>query len=317
MVQKKCAILLIIFNRPDTTQVVFDVIKKAKPNKLYIADDAPRSNYENDKILCDQAKKITEVIDWDCNVKRLYQNKNIGCSLGPQAAFNWFFLHEKEGIILEDDCVPDLSFFNFASQMLEEFRNNKKIISINGSNLGFELKNGDSYFFSRYMNMWGWATWADRANAIDYQLNSWKTEKNHLIYLHIKMRNSFFDFDINWYRYWQHKFDLTVSQKNITWWDWQWIWHQTKYNMLSIIPSVNLVSNIGFNENATHTKETQNPASNLKISTLLFPISHPKKIKSNFDYEENYVKWVWCYYKRLPLSFYVKQTIKKILKIKS
>ena len=135
-------VLFIIFNRPDSTKKVFEAIKQAKPSLLYIAADAPRTGNLNDAANCKAARAITENIDWPCEVKRLYQAKNLGCSFGPRAAFDWFFAQEPEGIILEDDCVPDPSFFTFAATMLERYRDNKKIISINGTNLGYKLTVG-------------------------------------------------------------------------------------------------------------------------------------------------------------------------------
>ena len=127
------------------------------------------------------------------------------------------------------------------------------------------------------------------------------------------MGQHFFDADIDWYKYWQHKFDLTVNQKNVTWWDWQWIWHQTLHQQLSIVPSVNLVTNIGFDTDATHTKELRNPAANIPTHPIVKPLQHPLAIKPNFVYEEQFVKWVWCYHKRLPALFYVKQCISTYL----
>ena len=307
------AILFIIFNRPSSTQKVFEEIKRAKPAKLYIAADAPRNNNTPDIENCKNARAVTENIDWPCEVKRLYQEKNLGCSFGPRAAFDWFFLQEEEGIILEDDCVPHRDFFPFAAAMLEKYRNNKKIISINGSNLGYKLKNDESYFFSRFMNMWGWATWADRAKEIDYSLDKWKQMKYPFWFLYNKMGQHLFDIDINWYKYWKHKFDLTVTKETITWWDWQWIWHQTMHQQLSIVPAVNLVTNIGFNEDATHTQETSNPAASIAVKEMELPLVHPSIMKPDYVYEENYVKWVWCYHKRLPALFYVKQFISTYL----
>jgi hypothetical protein len=314
MMKSTPAVLLIIFNRPDTTQKVFDAIRLAKPSRLYISADAPRFNNLTDEQKCKATRAITENIDWPCDVKRLYQEQNLGCSLGPRTAFSWFFSQEKEGVILEDDCVPHLDFFLFAAEMLDKYRVNKKIISINGSNLGYELKNGNSYTFSRYMNMWGWATWADRAQSIDYSLNDWKQVKNPFWHLYKRMRQNIFDTDIKWYEYWQHKFDLTVTKEAITWWDWQWIWHQISHQQLSIIPAVNLVSNIGFHVNGTHTHEENNPAANILVKSMRLPIKHPSKIQWDHDYEETYVKWVWCYHKRLPVSFYIKQFVSRVLK---
>ena len=162
--------------------------------------------------------------------------------------------------------------------------------------------------------MWGWATWADRANSIDYSLTQWKQISNPLGFLYRKLRQNRFDADVNWYKYWQHKFDLTAEQKNITWWDWQWIFHQITHDRLSVVPAVNLVTNIGFNSDATHTKEITNPAFNIPTITMNFPLKHPPKIKPDYVYEEQFVKWVWCYHKRLPFSFHLKRFILNLFK---
>ena len=307
------AVLLIIFNRPSTTQKVFEAIRNEKPSRLYIAADAPRSGNQDDQRKCAQTRAFTEDIDWPCEVHRLYQENNLGCSLGPRTAFKWFFDYEEEGIILEDDCVPHSDFFKFAEEMLNHFRDNPNIISINGSNLGFELLNGESYTFSRFMNMWGWATWRDRADSIDYDLKEWKQVKRPLWFLYSHLKQHLFDTDINWYKYWQHKFDLTVNKPGVTWWDWQWIFHQISNKQLSIVPAVNLVTNIGFDEDATHTREKNNPAANLPFQSIPFPIVHSSPIIPNYEFEEH-MKWVWCYHKRLPKLFYVKQFISSFIR---
>jgi len=306
--------LFIVFNRPDTTQRVFDAIRFAKPNRLYIAADAPRNSNDQDVELTQKVRAITELVTWPCEVKRLYQSENLGCSFGPRAAFDWFFTHENEGIILEDDCLPHPDFFSFATTMLEKYRNNNKIISINGSNLGYTLTNGNSYTFSRFMNMWGWATWANRAKSVDYTLASWKQIKSPIQYLHSKLKQHPFDTDFNWCRYWKHKFDLTVNSKTVSWWDWQWIWHQINHAQYSVVPARNLVSNIGFNNAATHTKESDNPAAAIPLEALPEPYQHPKKINADFFYEENYVKWIWCYYKRMKHIPSILNELKNIFK---
>lgn len=310
---RKVPVLFIVFNRPDTTAKVFAAVREAKPSVLYIAADAPRKNNDSDIDKCRLTREITEQVDWPCTVKRLYQEQNLGCSIGPRTAFNWFFSSEKEGIILEDDCVPHPDFFQFASEMLERFRENKQIISINGSNLGYTF-NDESYCFSRFMNMWGWATWADRAATIDYSLTQWKKVKHPLWFLYKQMRQGLFDTDINWYKYWQHKFDLTITKENITWWDWQWIFHQIVHKQISVVPAVNLISNIGFDADATHTHAADNPAANIPVAPMVFPLKHPEKIEADFIYEEHYVKWVWCYHKRLPLLFYIKMFLSGFVK---
>ena len=128
------------------------------------------------------------------------------------------------------------------------------------------------------------------------------------------MRQNIFDTDINWYKYWQHKFDLTIGSGNVTWWDWQWIWHQTLHQQLSVVPAVTLVSNIGFDADATHTQQPNNPAANIPVKSLAQTLKHPGQVKADLIYEEKYVKWVWCYHKRLPAGFYLKQFISKLFK---
>lgn len=307
-------VLLIIFNRPETTKKVFEVIRTVKPTKIFIAADGPRKSVSNDEENCHQARDIVSLIDWPCEINTLFQEKNLGCSLAPRAAFDWFFSHEPEGIILEDDCLADVSFFNYCSILLEKYRDDERIISINGSNLGYELSDGNSYTFSRFMNMWGWATWKRSADIIDYEVKEWLTIKKPLQKLYQVLRQNIFDSDINWYKYWKDKFDKTVNNKDKTWWDWQWIYYQIMNKKYSIVPSVNLVTNIGFNEEATHTKEYNNPASGIKNNKIEFPLIHPSKMSPDILYEEKFVKWVWCYHKRLPTTFYIKSILKKSLK---
>jgi hypothetical protein len=307
------AVLFILFNRPETTQKVFDAIRIAKPSRLYVAADAPRTGIGSDDEKCEAARAVTENIDWPCQVKRIYQDHNLGCSLGPRSAFDSFFTEEKEGVILEDDCVPHPDFFRFAQTMLERFRDNKRIISVNGSNLGYELTDGNSYSFSRFMNMWGWATWADRANTIDYSLTGWRAIEHPVWFLYRRLRQHPFDVDIGWYKYWQQKFDLTIESESATWWDWQWIWHQILHQQLSVVPAVNLVSNIGFHDEATHTRRPENPAADLPVMPLPQPYRHPRNIEIDKKYEEEFVKWVWCYHKRSSPTSYLKRLIAKSL----
>jgi hypothetical protein len=313
------AVLLIIFNRVNTTQKVFEAIRLAQPKRLYIAADGPRHGNSFDEENCLLTRLVTEHIDWPCEVKRLYQEKNLGCSKGPISAFNWFFSFENEGIILEDDCLPSESFFPFCGDLLERYRYDEEVLLISGCNMGYNLKSGCSYGFSGVPNMWGWATWKRSAVLIDYELKSWKQVKNKLTHTYKSFRQSFFDTDINWYRYWVDKFDRTVEQQAISWWDWQWIYYQTTNHKLSIFPAQNLVKNIGFDSDATHTKETSNPAADLKKYELSFPLLHPSKKKRIIDYEENCLKWTLFYHKRLPWHFHLRHSIKSwvLLKIKS
>ncbi len=156
----KIPILLLIFNRPDLTKKVFDQIKKAKPTQLFIAADGPRVGREHEQELCAQARATVDLIDWDCEVKTLFRDTNLGCGLGVSSAINWFFDHVEEGIILEDDCIPDLSFFSFCQTMLEQYRHDDRVAMISGTNvLPNQSVRESSYSFARYYDIWGWATW--------------------------------------------------------------------------------------------------------------------------------------------------------------
>lgn len=306
-------LLFIIFNRPKTTNQVFEVIRRVRPLKLYIAADAPRPGNLNDQKNCHETRLITEKIDWTCDVKRLYREKNLGCGIAVSEAIHWFFSHESEGIILEDDCLPHPDFFSFASLMLDRFRSNKKIISINGSNLGYELLTNNNYTFSRFMNMWGWATWNDRVNKIDYTMAEWKNIKHKTFWVYWHAKQGIFDVDINWYRLWRGKFSKVAEDPRFTW-DWQWIFFQLKNNKYSVVPARNLVTNIGFDEDATHTIASDNPSANLPLERLPQPWKHPITLRYDRIYEEKFIKWVWCYHKRLPVSFYIKKCISEFLK---
>ena len=155
------AVLFIIFNRPETTQRVFDAIRLAKPTRLYIAADGPRENKTGEKELCEQARKIAQNVDWDCEVKTLFQKENLGCGKAVSHAISWFFENEDMGIILEDDCLPHQSFFKYCEELLEKYKNNDRIGIISGNNFQKKRKIGSfSYYFSDIVNIWGWATWA-------------------------------------------------------------------------------------------------------------------------------------------------------------
>ena len=180
----KTPVLFIIFNRPDTTAQVFAAIKQARPARLFIAADAPRPGNKTDEERCRLTKEAVSNIDWPCEVFTLFRESNRGCGLGVSEAIQWFFEHNSEGIILEDDCVPHPDFFSFATLMLEKYRDDHQIISVNGSNLGYTPAVSESYTFSRFMNMWGWATWSDRACEIDYTMKEWKEIKKPLTWLY-------------------------------------------------------------------------------------------------------------------------------------
>lgn len=299
-------VLLIVFNRPDSTKLVLGVLESVKPQKFFIACDGPRIDRISDIELVKEVRTLCDNIGWKCEIERLYHDSNLGCSNGPRSAINWFFSHVEAGIILEDDCLPCPSFFKYCGTLLEYFKNDNQVLNICGSNMGYNKVDTSGYFFSRFMNMSGWATWRRSVIEIDYELKSWNKVRYPFWKSYKMLRQSFFDTDVNWYRYWRDKFDKTITIEHVSWWDWQWIYYQLSTKKLSVIPNQNLVSNIGFNASATHTKDPDNPLANLPTGTLTFPLKHLEYKKPDFGYEEYAVKWVWCYHKRQSLFHYIK-----------
>jgi hypothetical protein len=300
-------ILFLIFNRPDFAIKVLSQIAKIKPNKLYVAADGPRLNTPNDIGLCSITRSIVEEnITWDCKVTYLFREENLGCKLAVSQAINWFFEKEEAGIILEDDCLPDLSFFPYCQELLERFKDDKRILSINGCNLGYNNEEA-SYFYSRYHNPWGWATWRRAAQQISYEISEW-ANIDKLRFLKNRLRTGIVDFDLKWIEYWKINFD-TLSSGKFDSWAYFWSYHQFKYKKLTIVPSRNLIENIGFNNSATHTTLSEHPAAHLKINTINFPLLHNCNINFCVEYEENFVKPIHYMHHRLPNSFYLKKWI--------
>jgi len=240
-------VLLILFNRPDTTSVVFQAIRKARPDKLYIFADAPRTGNNTDVILCNEVKNIVSVVDWECNVHKFYSDKNLGCGPGPAAAITWAFENEDRLIILEDDCVPANSFFPFCNELLEKYKDDERIWTVSGNNYYEEIIIPYSYIFSNYGHSWGWATWKRCWNYFDIEMK----QLSHFFEIggfenvfSNKKEIKYFD---NYYR---RIMDNSKYNKHV--WDSQANFAVKSNRGLSIVPAKNLVKNIGYQ--GTHSK---------------------------------------------------------------
>ena len=286
-------VLFLIFNRPDLTSLVFEEIKKLRPKFLFISADGPRKEILSDSDKCKSTREIVmNGIDWECNIKTLFRDKNAGCKKAVSEGIIWFFENVEQGIILEDDCLPNTSFFEYCEELLEKFKDDENIISISGSNFGYQLSNGTSYGFSRFMNMWGWATWKRSVALIDYEMTKWKRLPSKDMFLYSKLRGNG-SLDTRWISYWKNLFNITASGKLDTW-DYQWVFAQLRFGKLSIFPAKNLVENIGFSENATHTKEENAEIEGIKRQHLSIPLVHPEKRVIDDYYEEIYIKKIWA-----------------------
>ena len=274
-------ILLIIFNRPDTTARVFEQIRKIKPKKLFVAADAPRN--AADQALCQQARQLATKIDWDCELKTLFQETNLGCGQAPAAAISWFFEQQEEGIILEDDCLPDLSFFGFCKEMLQRFRQDENIFMVSGTNYAQSwYTQNQSYHFSFYGSCWGWATWRRAWQHFDYQLKEWENPQNAQLVRNIVANDRYYEL------YLEPVYQKTFQNPQaVSWWDYQWSFARYLKAGLAVVPSQNLIKNIGFGQDATHTNAASpDPFVNLPTSSVAFPLLDNTNIVPDRLYEK-------------------------------
>jgi hypothetical protein len=263
------ALLFIVFNRPNTTAKVFNEIRKARPERLYIASDGPREHLidELQKINC--VRKIVTDVDWKCEVRTLFSEKNLGCKEACGKAINWFFEKEEEGIILEDDCLPHPDFFYFCEILLNYYRHEKKIFQITGSNFQNNIKRGKaSYYFSNYNHLWGWATWKRVWDRFDPSASQWSGDGRELL-------SEIETLTLDQKRYWAFNLDRVTRNQDHEIWDYQFTFSQWANNRVALIPRNSLVKNIGFTLTATHTKEPGHWLSEVDAHEMVFPLKHP------------------------------------------
>jgi len=261
-------VAFIIFNRPDTTERVFAEIARAKPPKLLVIGDGPRPSRQGEAQKVEATRKIIQRVDWDCEVITNFSAVNLGCKKRVSSGIDWIFEQVEEAIILEDDCLPDPTFFRYCQEMLGRYRHDQRIGMISGDNFQFGRRySADSYYFSKYVHIWGWATWRDRwVECYDLTMAKWPSVRDEVAMVDMvgDMREAI---------YWRKIFELAY-RGGIDTWDYQWVFGNWVNGRLSIAPTVNLISNIGFGVNATHTTSTSE-LENLPIIPIKFPLSHP------------------------------------------
>ena len=258
-------VLLLVFNRPSTTRPVFETLRNAKPGRLYIASDGPRLDKEGEVDKVNEVRSIVQNVDWKCEIKTLFRGQNLGCKNAVSQAISWFFSYEEAGIILEDDCVADLSFFEFCHLLLQRYHNDTRIMAISGDNFqGGRKRTAYSYYYSMYPHCWGWATWKRAWEQWDGALKSWQEIREREFLNDIASGNEAF------VEYWTAIFDRCHSGQ-IDSWAYPWNYSCWINNGLTILPNKNLVTNIGVGEDATHTKT----GTSIKSESLIFPLHHP------------------------------------------
>jgi len=287
-------VLYLVFNRLDTIKQTFPEIKKAKPKQLFIAADGPRTKEEEKKT--DSVREyVISNIDWPCKVKKLFRRKNLGCKYAVSGAIDWFFNNVTEGIILEDDCLPDQSFFRFCQEMLEKYKDDERIMHISGTNVERESSIPESYFFSNTFNVWGWATWRRAWKYYDVEMREWPKHNSLKC-----MRNLGYLGYLSLLRAWRI-LNLTYKGKIDTW-DYQWSFCCRINKGLSIISQKNTITNIGFEEGTHTAKDKENKKKMIERYDLMFPL------------EENNFLVVNEYYNKRFRMFFGRGKIKSILK---
>jgi hypothetical protein len=261
-------VLFLVFNRPEPTAEVFAAIRAAKPPRLYVAADGARPSRLGEAQRCEETRRVATAVDWACEVKTLFREQNLGCKRAVSGALDWFFECEEEGIILEDDCVPDPTFFRYCDELLERYRDDERVALISGDNFQFGRVYGESsYYFSRYAHIWGWASWRRTWRHYDRDVKAWPAFRDS------GGLEKIFGARSRQVGYWRQHLDA-VHQGRIDTWDYQlnftvWVQH-----MMTIMPQKNLVKNIGFGNDATHTTESTKFA-DLRAQQLDFPLRHP------------------------------------------
>jgi len=267
-------VAFIIFNRPETTQKVFDEIAKARPPKLLVIGDGARANRLGEAERVAATRAIINSVNWPCEVLCNFSDRNLGCKVRVSSGLDWVFEQVPEAIILEDDCLPDPSFFRFCEELLERYRDDQRVGMISGDNFQFGRRyNEDSYYFSRYMHIWGWATWRNRwIGFYDVSMSDWPAMRDSITLSNVLG-------DPREAAIWKDIFEKTYQGKIDTW-DHQWSYANWIRGRLSVLPAVNLISNIGFGADATHTVRGSYLA-NLAKHTLRFPVAHPLTLTTN------------------------------------
>ena len=298
--QLKTPVVFIIFNRADTAQKVFDRIRRVKPPKLFVIADGPRADRPGEAEKCAATRAIIEQVDWECEVFKNYSDIKLGCRQRIGATgLPWVFDHVEEAIILEDDCLPHITFFRFCQELLERYRHDERVMAICGTNHLIEWKSKlQSYHFSYHFNTWGWASWRRVWTQFDVDMKLWANPE-------VKERVRDYIMDQRQYLERQQFFDRTYGE-NLDIWGYQMAFLCLSQSGMSVIPSRNLIANIGFNKDATNTSSVKDIRANLPIYPSSFPLTEPPAVGLDRKYE--YQRYRKLFDRSLPTKIMRKLT---------
>ncbi|MBO4281804.1 MAG: hemolysin hemolytic protein [Bacteroidales bacterium] len=270
-------ILFVFFNRPEIALRAFQSIRACRPKRLYLACDGPREHVPGEgKVVEELRASVCASVDWDCSVQTFFQEKNVGCGPNVHAAISWLFANEEWGIVLEDDCIADPSFFPYVQDLLETYRDDQRVGMIAGTNpVASAYKAPYSYLFSRFKNCWGWASWRRAWEAMDFSMQWRNTPLAASV-----IDNSGYRGKDNHRWKWQLQY---IDNAWVSSWDWQWYFTLSARNQLCVFPGVNLISNIGNDAAATH-----NASGNITFRTyaMAFPLRRPPVMAPDIAFEK-------------------------------
>ena len=266
--QLRTPVAFLVFNRPEPTRRVFERIAAARPPKLLVVADGPRPGRPGEAERCAEVRDIVSRVDWDCEVVTNFADANLGCRRRVASGLDWVFASVEEAIVLEDDCLPDPSFFRFAQELLARFRDDERVGMISGDNFQAAGRppSPHSYYFSHFCHIWGWATWRRAWRHYDVDMALWPAAREAGL-----LEEMFHD--RAYARWWSQTFDR-VHAGEIDTWDYQWVFSCWSQRALAVGPESNLVSNIGFGSDATHTRR-RNSTADLAATAVAFPLRHP------------------------------------------
>ena len=268
----RSAILLLAFNRPEPTRRIMETIRAARPPRLYVAADGPRAGRPGEAERCAEVRAIATRVDWPCEVRTLFRESNLGCKRAVSGGISWFFEHEVEGVIIEDDVLTSPSFFAYCDEMLERYRDDRRVMHISADYFpGGDLALPASYAFSRYVHIWGWASWRRAWGLYDVEMKSLPAFRATGLHAQIggpRQQRA----------YWTKVFDA-VHAGAIDTWDYQWQYCCLTNAGLAAVPTVNLARNIGFDRDATHTHSAPAWVEALQLGDLRFPLQHPADVR--------------------------------------
>ena len=273
-------VTLILFNRPDLTLQVFRRIREARPRQLFLIADGPRPEHPEDERLCAAARGMVDQVDWDCDVRRDFAESNIGCGVRPASGITWVLEQVDRTIILEDDALPHPSFFPWCEEMLERYAADERVMQVCGpSPWAAEWDSPYSYWFSRTLECTGWATWARAWRHHDMRIVTWP-----------ELRGTDWLRDLStdprFLANWSRLFDTAYLARNdVDYWDYQWVFAIWSRSALTVMPRANLITNLGYRLDGTHTTSPRNKYANLPAGSLGFPLRHPPRVLRESGYD--------------------------------